>query len=150
MSNNLYMIFIFPSLIVFFCPRSTSSPTRRNHLMYNVATCAMMFQVLIMYYSAHKLKTGREWTELGTSAYLALQLDYFRRSFGDLLLLFPTMLKYSTFAVLHWQYWGIWYAVMMIKCQHMHPPFASPTPLNSPSPIFFLSGFSSCLSSLVP
>jgi hypothetical protein len=38
---------------------------RRDYLVWNVATLAMMLQILAMYYSAHYLKTGREWRELG-------------------------------------------------------------------------------------
>jgi len=74
-----------------------------DKLVANVATFALMMQLVCMYVSAHYHKSGLEWTEYGTASWLALQLDYFRKPFGDLLLLFPAACTFLTFAVLKWQ-----------------------------------------------
>eukprot|EP01114_Cavostelium_apophysatum_P012575 TRINITY_DN2847_c0_g1_i3.p1 TRINITY_DN2847_c0_g1~~TRINITY_DN2847_c0_g1_i3.p1 ORF type:complete len:651 (+),score=125.42 TRINITY_DN2847_c0_g1_i3:132-2084(+) len=79
-----------------------------NNLVTNVAAVAFIFQILIMYVAAHNLKVGSAWRVDRTAAYLALGLDFFRRPFGDLLMMFPLVLKFMTFSVLWWQGIGPW------------------------------------------
>jgi hypothetical protein len=77
-----------------------------RYTIASVATLAFILQVLIMYISAHHLKTGREWNETFTATWLALQLDFFRRPIGDFFLLFPSLLQFLTWAVKGWQIVG--------------------------------------------
>jgi len=78
-----------------------------NYVVSSVASLAFILQVLIMYFSAHKLKVGAEWKETYTATWLALQLDFFRRPIGDFFLSFPALCSLLTFLVLKWQLWGI-------------------------------------------
>lgn len=77
-----------------------------NFEVANFATAAYTIQLLLMYYMAHHHKTGAEWRERGVAAWMALQLDYFRTWFGDLLLIWTQGVIYANFAVLKWQHWG--------------------------------------------
>jgi hypothetical protein len=84
--------------------KSTRSETNsKKHFIVDIATFTLIVQLLFMYFCAFFHKTGKEWTTTGTSSWLALQLDFFRRPFGDFLLLFPNVCRFFTFAVLYWQ-----------------------------------------------
>eukprot|EP01114_Cavostelium_apophysatum_P015237 TRINITY_DN410_c0_g1_i6.p1 TRINITY_DN410_c0_g1~~TRINITY_DN410_c0_g1_i6.p1 ORF type:complete len:211 (-),score=22.41 TRINITY_DN410_c0_g1_i6:133-765(-) len=74
--------------------------------MFDFWTTALVFQIVSMYVIANHDKSDPAWTTTGTAGWLALQIDFFRRPFGDLLLNFPTFLKISTLAVWNWQGWG--------------------------------------------
>lgn len=65
-----------------------------------------------MYITSWYHKTGKEWRETGEATWLALQLDFFRTTIGDMMLYFPNLLKLLTFAVLWWEGWGayFWYS----------------------------------------
>lgn len=85
---------------------ATSSPNCAKYEIVNFATALFIVQLLVMYYMAHHHKTGAEWREKGIAAWMALQLDYFRTWFGDLLLIWTPGLIFGNYAVLAWQYWG--------------------------------------------
>lgn len=51
-------------------------------------------------------KNGIEWYDLHTAAYWALRLKYFTTPFGEFLACFPEMLKFLTWAVLKWEFYG--------------------------------------------
>jgi len=72
----------------------------------NFCTALFCFQLLAMYFMAHHHKTGAEWREKGIAAWMALQLDYFRTWFGDILLLWTPGVIFGNYAVLAWQYYG--------------------------------------------
>jgi len=78
-----------------------------QHLSF--AALAITLQLLIMYWVAHRHKTAPEWREKGLAGWMALQLDFFRRPFGDVLLWFPTFCKINTFGVLYWQKYGCFF-----------------------------------------
>jgi len=90
-------------------PETKAQKTRSppSYMIASIATSAFIIQVLIMYLSAHHLKTGREWNETYTATWLALQLDFFRRPIADVFLLFPTVLQFLTWAVRQWQLVGV-------------------------------------------
>jgi len=79
-----------------------------NHYrVISVATLGIGLQLSCMYVTSYLHKTGLEWTTWRTATWLALQLDYFRTPFGDLMLNFPNFLKYMTAAVLWWEGFGV-------------------------------------------
>jgi len=86
--------------------RKLGVPTSPKYEIVSFATALFVFQLLAMYFMAHHHKTGAEWTEKGIAAWMALQLDYFRTWFGDLLLISTPAVIFGNFAVLKWQYWG--------------------------------------------
>lgn len=83
--------------------RSQNKTQSYPYFVTSLAAFAYIFQILIMYFAAHNLKVGSAWRIDRTAAYLALGLDFFRRPFGDMLLLFPSLLKLGTIGVLWWQ-----------------------------------------------
>jgi hypothetical protein len=72
----------------------------------NVASACLTLQIIGMYWFAHQHKTGAEWRETRIATWMALQLDYFRTPFGDILVLFPGLTKILTALVLTWQKYG--------------------------------------------
>jgi len=78
-----------------------------------VAGIVLVVQMFVMYLSAHFHKTGAEWTSRGSAGWIALQLDYYRKWFGDVLLMMPTVvIQMYTFGTLYWQQWGpiLWFS----------------------------------------
>jgi hypothetical protein len=72
----------------------------------NVASAAFIYQVMTMYMVSTFLKTGLEWYELNTASFWALRLKYFATPLGDFLAQFPDILRFLTWAVLKWEFWG--------------------------------------------
>lgn len=65
-----------------------------------------MFQIQLMYITSTLHKTGITWQEL-TSTFYALNLTLFQTSFARLLLkLNPKILRFMTWAVLKWEFYG--------------------------------------------
>eukprot|EP01133_Synstelium_polycarpum_P009234 gene9234-10832_t len=70
------------------------------------ASFAIITQVYFLYVFSYLHKTGDEWRVDYTATFFALQLDYFRTSFADILLQFPNFLKLMTFCVLYFEGYG--------------------------------------------
>lgn len=68
---------------------------------------AIISQVCLVYVTSYFHKYGDEWHVYGTSTEFALKLDYFRLPPGDLLLHFPFIMKFFTFAVLYYEAAGV-------------------------------------------
>lgn len=77
-----------------------------KNLILNLGTTVAVFQVFCLYFYAHYMKTGKPWTDDFTAAFYALKLDFFRLPLGDFFLNFPLALKFLTWAVRKWQFWG--------------------------------------------
>jgi len=86
--------------------KETKQEFLTKNLIVNMATCVAMFQVFALYFYAHFMKTGKPWNEDFTAAFYALKLDYFRLAPGDMFLNFPLAMKFLTWAVKKWQFWG--------------------------------------------
>ena len=72
-----------------------------NNPSYSLASFAYILQIVFVYWFSALLKaSSREWTIDGTAIYYALSIDQFTTSFGYLLLKFPRVMHYLTFAVL--------------------------------------------------
>lgn len=90
-------------------PSAFTKKGKNKYQHLSAGALAITMQILIMYWSAHRFKTAPEWREKGLAGWMALQLDFFRRPFGDILLWFPTFCKYNTFGVLYWQKYGCFF-----------------------------------------
>jgi len=87
----------------------------KHHMVFNVGTVGLLCQIMFLYCFSVYHKTGKEWTEDNTATFYALQLDYFRKPFGDLLLMFPELLKWMTWAVLRWEFYGPFFLAMPVQ-----------------------------------
>ncbi len=77
-------------------------PTR----LLSCASFALVAQTIILYISTATFKSrGGDWWE-GTALYYVLNLDCFARGTAFLLLLFPGLLRYMTYAVLAYEFLG--------------------------------------------
>ncbi len=76
------------------------SLTKRRSRIADVATFAMMVQVLCMYFMSGLLKSHDMWHVDGSAVYYALSLDMLTTRTGQMLLDFPTLLRGLTFFTL--------------------------------------------------
>jgi hypothetical protein len=76
------------------------------------AVVAAIGQIMLMWFSAHYHKTGLEWHTDYTATALAMQQDFLRRGWADFLMDWHMTLKFLTWAVYEWQFWGvlIWFS----------------------------------------
>lgn len=81
-------------------------PPNRSNRVLTGGTVALIAQIVIMYLISTYHKTGEEWTTDYTSTWYALQLDYYRTPLAAILDKFPEFLKFLTWAVLNWEFWG--------------------------------------------
>lgn len=63
----------------------------------SVGTFAVLFQVTLVYWTTAALKWHPAWIENGTAVFHALHLDQLTTRFGQHLLAYPTLLRWSTF-----------------------------------------------------
>ena len=78
-----------------------------DRLVADFTTVAYMAQIWIMYVFSVYHKKGRTWTVEYTATFYALQLDFFRKPLGDLLLMLPSgVLKFLTWKVWMWEKYG--------------------------------------------
>lgn len=79
---------------------------KEDYAVFSIASFALTFQLMIMYYVAQRHKTASQWREEGIAAWMALQIDFFQRPFARFMMEVPYLLKLSTFGVLKWQKFG--------------------------------------------
>ena len=70
----------------------------------SVATVGVYVQVFVLYLFAAILKNGDDWLKTGDALYMALSIDQFTTAFGKLLLPYPELLRFMTWAALAWEY----------------------------------------------
>ena len=73
---------------------------------FSVSSFALILQVLLVYVCTAILKSGPEWVPEFTASYYALNIDALTTSFGVWLSQFHEVLRYSTMAVLAFEYIG--------------------------------------------
>eukprot|EP01114_Cavostelium_apophysatum_P018849 TRINITY_DN5924_c0_g1_i1.p1 TRINITY_DN5924_c0_g1~~TRINITY_DN5924_c0_g1_i1.p1 ORF type:complete len:685 (+),score=78.56 TRINITY_DN5924_c0_g1_i1:163-2217(+) len=97
----------------YFGPRGSLRSGRYRFI--NVGTIAVLCQYILMYVTAYVHKTGKEWTTEGTSAWLALQIDFFRTALGELIIQLPwEILRPLTIATLYLEGYGSVFLVLPI------------------------------------
>jgi predicted DCC family thiol-disulfide oxidoreductase YuxK len=73
---------------------------------FSVATIAVIFQVLYLYFFTALLKTGGAWRTRFDAAYFAVSLDHFATPIGIWIRQFPDLLKASTIYVMAVEFLG--------------------------------------------
>ena len=82
------------------CDNKRPSP----YAFYSPTTFAYTLQIALIYVMGFFHKTGDDWVVTRNATYYALSMSFFRRPpLGDLMILFPTVLKLMTVAVLWWE-----------------------------------------------
>ena len=72
---------------------SHESRNEKDKSIFSLNSCAFIFQILFIYYFAYQLKSHDIWKS-GQGVYYALMLDAFRTMWGDILLRYPTVMKF--------------------------------------------------------
>ena len=68
---------------------NSQTPSKFNYDILNIASIAMLLQLIYMYFFTGLLKWHPVWTTEGSALYLALELEKFLTPFGELLRLLP-------------------------------------------------------------
>jgi vitamin K-dependent gamma-carboxylase-like protein len=77
----------------------------------SVGALAYVVQIALLYGFAASSKSGQPWLD-GTAVYYALSIDQFRTTLGTFMLGFPSLLEYSTWAVVAFQ----WMVPILLLC----------------------------------
>jgi hypothetical protein len=80
----------------------------RHYNSIGFPALALIFEFLMMYYSAYWHKTGAEWNVNYRATFLAVQLQFFTRPLAILARSHPSICYFLTWAVKKWQWWGNW------------------------------------------
>lgn len=73
--------------------------------IFSLGTAGLFLQICFIYYFSVLHKYGAEWMD-GSAVYYALQIDQYRRPFGEWLLNFPDFLRWVSFAVYYFELIG--------------------------------------------
>ncbi len=109
--------------------RDNPNATRiRNEPYLSIATVAVTFQVLYLYFFTALLKTGSAWTKTFDAAFYAVSLQHFATPVGEFAAGFPWLLKGATFFVLAVEFVGpflVLGAILAIGHSKFDPIFKS-------------------------
>lgn len=84
---------------------------------FSMATIAIIFQILYLYFFTALLKTGDAWVSRFDAAYYAVSLQHFATPIGHWISQFPTFLKFATVCVLSIEYLG----PLLVLCPFFWP-----------------------------
>ena len=87
-------------------PNALASTAYREQPYFSVATIAIVFQVLYLYFFTALMKTGDAWVTRFDAAYYAVSLQHFATPIGDWIRQFPGLLKVATAYVLSVEFIG--------------------------------------------
>lgn len=87
-------------------PNSRQLDSAAHRPWLSVATVAITFQILYLYFFTALMKTGAAWTERFDAAFYAVSLQHFATPIGDFMTGFPTLLKAATAYVLGVEFVG--------------------------------------------
>jgi hypothetical protein len=65
------------------------------------ASVALIIQICLVYWFAAAWKWAPEWRDEGSAVYIALQIDHFTTPFGRILIDYPQVLRWLTYATLY-------------------------------------------------
>lgn len=120
---------------------STQSSGFTSRYCFSVASIAAMVQFCMVYWFTAALKTGKEWNEDYTATYYALHLDQFATRIGIVMREYTNFLKFLTFAVIIWEWYGP--LCFFVPIRSLHGPFRLLGVLGF---VALHIGFGSCLS----
>ncbi len=87
-------------------PNALASNAYREQPYFSVATIAIVFQVLYLYFFTALMKTGAPWISQFDAAFYAVSLQHFATPIGDWIRQFPGLLKIATVFVLSVEFVG--------------------------------------------
>ena len=87
-------------------PNALASNAYREQPYFSVATIAIVFQVLYLYFFTAMMKTGDAWVNQFDAAFYAVSLQHFATPIGDWIRQFPGLLKMATVFVLAVEFIG--------------------------------------------
>jgi len=96
---------------------SHTAPFATDSPWFSVATVAIVFQVLYLYFFTAIMKTGDAWTVRFDAAYYAVSLQHFATPIGLWMTQFPGLLKLATGFVLGVEYFG----PLLVLCPFFWP-----------------------------
>lgn len=99
--------------------QSYSRSKRNRNSFFSLEGCCLILQICFVYIFSYFLKNDPAWRSDYSATFLAISLDYFRMKLGDILLSFPVLLRFLTWAVAKWEVYGPFFYISPFFQPHL-------------------------------